>query len=319
MPVRHGYTPAMNLRALRYFVAIAELNSFSAASRLLHVAQPALSRQIRKLESDLGVLLFRRTARGLVLSEGGRQLLTDGRRILELVEEASARVRENAPGARENVSVAITPSVSLMLTAPLLTNVERCQPSVSLSIIESMVGNGSEWLSWIQERQLNIAIMYDVERMSELRSETVAFEELCLIGKSGRRRSNGPVTFKSLARYPLVLPTRKHPLCQIVDRAAEESGVALHIAAECNSVLEVKWMAVSGEAYTILAPCAVWEELRHKQIFAAQIVKPTMQRRVNIISLPGSLRSPAVRLIEEEIKTTVRQLIESATWDATQA
>lgn len=306
----------MNLRSLRYFVTIAELGSVSGASRLLHVAQPALSRQVRNLEADLGVSLFRRTARGVVLSESGRQLLTDGRRILELIEEATARVRENAPDDRERVSVAITPSVSMILTAPLLSNVERRTPSVSLSIVESNVGNGSEWLNWIYERQLNIAVMYDVDRMSELRSETIAFEELCLVGQFGRRRSKTAVSLKSLARYPLVLPTRKHPLRQIVDRAAREAGITLQIAAECNSVLEVKWMVMSGEVYSILSPCAVWEERRRKQIFAAQIVTPILQRRVNIICLPASLRSPAVRSVTDEIKLTIRQLIESAAWDA---
>jgi LysR family nitrogen assimilation transcriptional regulator len=309
----------MNLRSLHYFVAIADLGSFSAASRLLHVAQPALSRQIRNLENDLGVSLFQRTARGLLLSDSGRQLMTDGRRILELVEEATQRVRENAPDARERVSVAITPSISMILTAPLLTNVEHHKPSISLSIIESMTGNGSEWLSWIHERHLNIAVMYDVERMSELRSETIAFEELCLVGKFGRRRAKTPISFRSLAKYPLVLPTRKHPLRQIVDRAAREAGVTILIAAECNSILEVKWRVVSGEAYSILSPSAVWEEQRRKQMFVAPIVKPTLRRKVNILSLPAPLRSAAVRSVTDEIKATVHQLIESKMWNASQA
>lgn len=309
----------MNLRSLRYFVAIAELGSFSAASRLLRVAQPALSRQIRNLETDLGVTLFRRTTRGLLLSESGSQLVADGRRILEMVEEATARIKASSSEPRERVSVAITSSASVILTAPLLKNVESRKPSISLSIVESMAGNGSEWLSWIQERQLDIAVMYDIERISELRSETIAFEELCLVGKHGRRKPSQSIPVKSLGRYPLVLPTRKHPLRRIVDKAASEAGIALQIVAECNSVLEVKWMAMSGDAYSILAPCAVWEERRRKQLFAAQIVKPTLQRKVNIICLPASFRSSAVRSTADEIKATIRELIESGTWDASLA
>lgn len=306
----------MNLRSLRYFVAIAELGSFSAASRLLNVAQPALSRQIRNLESGLGVSLFRRSTRGLLLSDSGVQLLADGRRILELVEETTSRVKVSAVEARERVSVAITPSVSMILSGPLLKNVERRRPSISLSIIESMAGNGSEWLSWIHERHLDIAVMYDIERMADLRSENIALEDLYFVGKSSGRQANDKITFRSLARYPLVLPTRRHPLRQIIDKAASEAGLELQVAAERNSVLDVKWMVVSGEAYSILTPCAVWEERRRKQIFAAQITKPTLRRKINIISLPASLRSSAVRSIAHEIEATIKQLIEGETWDA---
>ena len=294
MPDRHGYDSAMNLRSLHYFVAIAELGSLSAASRLLNIAQPALSRQIRNLEGDLGVSLFQRTARGVVLSESGSQLLDDGREILEMVAQTRARVQQKEPDRRERVSVAITPSVSMILTAPMLTNVERRKSSVALSIVESMTGNGSEWLSWIQERQLNIAIMYDIDELRGARSETVAFEDLHLVGKYRRRWAKG-VELKSLAKYPLVLPTRKHPLRKIVDRAARDAGVKLQIAAECNSVLEVKWMVMSGEAYSVLAPCAIWEELRHKHLFSAPIVGPTLRRKLNIICLPSALQSPGVR------------------------
>jgi LysR family nitrogen assimilation transcriptional regulator len=306
----------MEFRALRYFVAIAEVGSFSSASRLLHVAQPALSRQIRNLERELGVSLFRRTARGLLLSESGMQLLGDGRQILEAVEQATARIRQDAAGAREQVSVAITPSVSMILTAPLVGNVERRVPSISLSVVESMAGNGSEWLSWIRDQHLDLAVMYDVEKLAELRSETILVEELRLVGKFARRRMGPQVPFEALTQYPLVLPSRIHPLRQIMDRAAQRAGIELQIVEESNSMLEVTSMIRRGKLYSILSPCAVGEERRHKELFAARIVKPSLPRRLNILSLPGSLRSPAVRAIMDEIKATTRQLVEAGSWDA---
>lgn len=305
----------MDLRALRYFVAIAEMGSFSSASRLLHVAQPALSRQIRNLERELGVALFQRTARGLLLSESGTQLFGDGRQILEAVEQATARVRQGAAGVKEHVAVAITPSVSMILTAPLLKNVDHHAPSVSLSTVESMVGNGSEWLNWVRERHLDLAVMYDIEKSSELRSETILVEELHLVGKMTTRRAARQVPFESLAKYPLVLPSRIHPLRQIVDRAAQRMGVELQIAEESNSLLEVRTMVRRGKVFSILSPCAIWEERQHKELFAVRIVKPSLPRRLNIISLPGSLRSPAVRSIVDEIKATTRHLVDAADWD----
>lgn len=305
----------MELRALRYFVAIAELGSFSSASRMLHVAQPALSRQIRNLERELGVPLFHRTARGLLLSEGGAQLLDDGRHILDSVEQATARVRQNGASKREHVSVAITPSASMILTVPLFENVEHSKPSISLNVVESTVGNGAEWLDWIRERHLDLAIMYDVAKPPELRSESILTEELCLVGKSGRQ-IGAQVGFDTLGQYPLVLPTSIHPLRQIVDRAALRAGVSLRIVEESNSVPEVKWMVRQGKVFSILAPCAVWQERRHKQLFASRIVRPSLPRQLNIIGLPASLRSPSVRSIVQEIKATMHQLVNAGNWNA---
>jgi LysR family nitrogen assimilation transcriptional regulator len=306
----------MDLRALRYFVAIAEMGSFSSASRLLHVAQPALSRQIRNLERELGISLCERTARGLLLSESGTQLLGDGRQILDAVDQATARVRRGASEVKAHVALGITPSVSMVLTAPLLTNVQKRLPSISLSAVESMVGNGSEWLDWVRDKHLDFALMYDVERPSVLRSETLLIEELHLVGKPTRRPTGRQVAFESLGQYPLVLPSRIHPLRQIVDRAAQRTGTKLHIAEESNSILEVKTMVRRGKVYSILSPCAVWEERQHKELFASRIVKPSLPRRLNILSLPGALRSPAVRSVDSEIRATIRQLVDDAHWDA---
>src|SRR5215210_4018571 len=84
----------MTLQQLRYFLAAADRGSFSAAAEQLHMAQPSLSDQIRKLEAELGVALFARTGRRLALTEAGRMLRPHAERTLAAVEEASNSVRE---------------------------------------------------------------------------------------------------------------------------------------------------------------------------------------------------------------------------------
>src|SRR5579862_6654591 len=109
------YAHRMELRTLRYFVRIAEEGSISAASRQLRVAQPALTRHIRNLEKELGVSLFERTTRGLLLSDAARQLLADGRQILAHLEHAKSRAQSFAPVIEGSITVGITPSVSIIL------------------------------------------------------------------------------------------------------------------------------------------------------------------------------------------------------------
>src|SRR5262249_49090673 len=84
----------MELRHLRYFVAVAEMENVSrAATQKLHVAQPSLSRQIRDLEDEVGVPLFKRTARSVRLTDAGRAFLDEARAILKHTEDAVAKVR----------------------------------------------------------------------------------------------------------------------------------------------------------------------------------------------------------------------------------
>jgi DNA-binding transcriptional LysR family regulator len=99
-------------------------------------------------------------------------------------------------------------------------------------------------------------------------------------------------------------------------RAVQRAGIELQIAEESNSMLEVKRMIQRGKLYSILSPCAVWVERQHKELFALRIVKPSLPRRLNIIGLPGSLRSPAARATIDEIKATIRELVEVGSWDA---
>src|SRR5258708_16144382 len=88
----------MELRHLRYFVAVGEEQHYGRAARRLRVAQPALSRQIQDLEEDLGFKLFERLSRGVKLSEAGKLFLEDARRILQEVNEAAVRASSVASG-----------------------------------------------------------------------------------------------------------------------------------------------------------------------------------------------------------------------------
>src|SRR5262250_1924450 len=102
----------MELRHLRYFVAVGEEQHYGRASERLHVAQPALSRQIQDLEEELGVKLFDRLARGVKISVAGASFLDDARRILQQVNEASSRAVRVARGQSGILRVGFTESAS---------------------------------------------------------------------------------------------------------------------------------------------------------------------------------------------------------------
>src|SRR5512147_715057 len=137
----------MNLTQLRYFVRVAEMGSFSKAAIELDVAQPALSRQVRLLETDLHVNLLQRTGRGVLLTEPGKRLFDHAVAILQLV----ARAREDVSASRDKASgrivVGLPPSMGRLLTLPLVDAFESEMPRARLAIVEGLSAHIVEWIS----------------------------------------------------------------------------------------------------------------------------------------------------------------------------
>src|SRR3974377_542890 len=110
----------MELRHLRYFVAAAEAENVSKAALRLHVSQPALSRQIRDLEGELGFPLFERSAKSVRLTEAGRSFLRAARAFLERGEEAVRAARAIATGSRAELHIGYAPSPTVRIMPPIL-------------------------------------------------------------------------------------------------------------------------------------------------------------------------------------------------------
>jgi DNA-binding transcriptional LysR family regulator len=102
----------MELRHLRYFVAVGDEQHYGRAAKQLHVAQPALSRQIQDLEEEMGVKLFDRLGRGVKISTAGKSFLEDARRILQQVTEATAQAKRVASGQSGTLRVGFVESIS---------------------------------------------------------------------------------------------------------------------------------------------------------------------------------------------------------------
>src|SRR5213596_538543 len=111
---------AMELRHLRYFIGVAEEENVSRAALKLHLSQPALSRQIRDLEEELGFALFARGANSIRLTDGGKAVLIGARAVLQRAEEAVNRARTIAAGGRGELHVGYTPSPTARILPGIL-------------------------------------------------------------------------------------------------------------------------------------------------------------------------------------------------------
>lgn len=179
----------MELRHLRYFVAVAELLNFTRAAAKLNVAQPGLSRQIRDLEDELGVRLFERSSRFVGLTEAGKTFASEARSVLQRAELAAQTVRAFATGDRGEIHLGYAPSpVVELLPKALQAFAEQC-PGVLITLHDLSI---EEMLLGLRAGRLNAAL-------------TV---------QSSPKRMRG-VVFEGLRTYPVCVAThRKHPLAQ---------------------------------------------------------------------------------------------------------
>lgn len=228
--------PGMDLRQLATFVHVAELGSFTRAARVLQVAQPALSRQVRALEIELRQNLFARTGRGVTLTEAGQRLLAHGRGILQQVERAQQDLEDHRGAPVGHVALGLPPSVSRLVTAPVVEAFRERFPKATLTVVE---GLSAYVLEWLVLGRVDLAVVYQAPPDPAIELQPVARELLHLVGPRPGRSAppiGPPVTLAELTTLDLVIPSRPHSLRMLLETALATAGLKPRIAAEIESV-----------------------------------------------------------------------------------
>src|SRR5438034_3031537 len=199
----------MELRHLRYFVAVAEAENVSRAALKLHVSQPALSRQIRDLEDELGFLLLERSARSVRLTDAGRAFLSEARAVLQRVEDAVQVARVIATGGSGELHVGYAPSLTARILPQTLRAFQAELPNVRVRLHDFST---EEMLAGLREGKLQIAFVVRLTpaMLRGLRFEELARDSICLAVApkhplAGRRAVN----LEEVAREPLITYSRK--------------------------------------------------------------------------------------------------------------
>lgn len=151
------YVSGMDLRRLRYFVAVTEERSISRAARRLHMAQPPLSAQLRSLERDLGVSLFTRHRRGVELTEAGTELAHHARRLLGDVEAVTEAVRGVGRGASGRLALAFLPALATTVLPDLL---RRLREDLAAVVLDLFQGERDEVTQRVAGRRADAGLVY---------------------------------------------------------------------------------------------------------------------------------------------------------------
>jgi DNA-binding transcriptional LysR family regulator len=199
----------MELRHLRYFIAVAEKENVSRAALKLHVSQPALSRQVRDLEDELGFPLLQRSAKSVRLTEAGRVFLIEARAVVQRVADGVAAARAVATGGRGEIHVGYAPSLTARILPPALRAFQAELPGMRVKLHDLAT---EEMLTGLRDGKLQLALLAkpDPARLRELRFQELARDSvrvaLSLKHPLARRRS---VTLAVVAREPLIIYSRQ--------------------------------------------------------------------------------------------------------------
>ena len=194
----------MELRHLRYFVAVAEELSFTRAAARLRVAQPALSVQIRQLEAELGVELFDRSRRTISITEAGALMLAESRRLLGLLDNAVELVRRTGRGVTGRLAIGFVPSASNAALPPLLRRFGETHPDVAVHLREMAPG---DLIRRLHEGDLDVCFIY-LPFADPSVDQAVVTREAFVVALPAKHRlaAECVVDVRELASEPFVIP-----------------------------------------------------------------------------------------------------------------
>lgn len=200
----------MDLRHLRYFVAVAEEENIGRAAARLHISQPPLTRQIQQLEEELGVTLFTRTPRGMTLTQAGELFLDEARNIRALVEQATERTQRAGQGKLGRIDVAIFGSAILDAIPKLLLAFRNRHPDVKV-VLHTMTK--AEQIEALRQRRISVGFNRMLAPLEDLETRQVTTEKLLLAVRADHPLARlESIPFAELQHHPLVLfPTGARP------------------------------------------------------------------------------------------------------------
>jgi LysR family nitrogen assimilation transcriptional regulator len=303
----------MDFKQLQTFLAIAECGSATKAAQLLNIVQPAISRQMRLLEEDLGTPLFNRERSGMELTEAGRALLERARRVMRELEEARAEVQPASGVVSGFVNVGMPSSTCELLAGELVATIKRRHPQIRMRLHS---GYGGPLQMAIQSGELEVALVNDPKPSPLMEARFILNEQLFLVGPPRCGLSpDVPQPLSALKGRPMVMPSGpQHAMRTTVEHACALENIELDIVAEVNAMDMQKSLVRHGVGWTVLPSAGVSSDLSDGNLAAAPLGGPNLQRHI-ALCLPTTRRSsPATRCVTSALMDLIQVIVRHGRW-----
>jgi len=297
---------AMDFRALRYFIYVAEARSFSKAAVQLGIAQPALSRQIQKLENELGLELILRAGRQLELTEAGLLLLERSHSLIRQVAQTADDVRAHGARIRGTLTIGISPTVSEAVGPGIVRECAARYPEVRLTFVE---GVSAFIFKRLIDQELTLCLMHNPPRHQGIDIEPLYAEPMYLVGPGRGAAGHPPVKDGMLFdRLPLILPNRTHGLRMLLERAVAEQRSRFEVAVQVDGYTTTKAFVAAGLGYTVLPLSSVRQDVEREQLSAVRLRKPKLSWTLSLAYRKDQRNAHAVMALRDIFASQVKAM-----------
>jgi LysR family transcriptional activator of glutamate synthase operon len=282
----------MDLRQLRYLVALADERHFTRAAEREHIAQPALSQQIRRLEEEVGVALVERTTRRVSITEAGELLVARGRRILSELSAAEAELQALRGMLTGHVSVGAMHTMGPVDVSLALAIFHERHPGVELTVREQ---SSEELAEMLRDDVLDLAYLSVTERVEShgLGLHQLMSEELVVILPSSHRLSTrSGIKIGELAGEQFISYREGSRLRELLNRAAREADFDPHVMLESNESGRIRRLVHRGMGVAILPRSDT--ERAGAEVAVVALEEPALTRDITLAWRQGRRQPPAV-------------------------
>jgi LysR family nitrogen assimilation transcriptional regulator len=299
----------MDIRQLRYFVGIVQAGSLSRAADQLHVAQSAVSHHLNSLESELDRQLLTRGPKGIMLTDAGAVLYQHAEAILRHLESAKQAVTTAAlNGPSGHVSVGFPTTLATILGYELLQRIRSVYPQILLYLTN---GNGALLRERLVNGRIDIAVLFADQPERGLAVDPLLLEELFYVTTDP---DTSPIRIADAAQRPLVVTGPGSGSHLAVQEAFKKHGLTFKSVCEIEALSTLRRAIASGIGNAILPWSALYDgdrtiALNYRRFADAKLVRP-----VALCLSEVGQHSPAIEAVARTLKSLVRELVESGTW-----
>jgi LysR family transcriptional regulator, nitrogen assimilation regulatory protein len=296
----------MQINDLRLFLEVAEQGSFTKVAIQRNTVQSHISRQISELEQNCGNLLFKRTGRGVVLTEFGIHVQQQVKGWLKGTDELFANLKQTSRIPMGEVKIGLLPSAAHPLMTEIYKRLNYEYPKIKLNIRE---GQGSELDAMLDTGSVDMAILFRYQKPSGTDETLLSTANTYLVsGSCNAITSSKSIEFKHLEGLQLVLPRQPSHWRSIIDETAKSKGFSLIAEVEADSLrLQKEILATNPNIFALLGPFSINEELRTGKLKATKIVSPDLKRYVTLAHPKQGSLTQACKVVSQLIKETVAE------------
>ena len=289
----------MNLRYVKYFLAVAEHQGFTKAAAALYVSQPALSQQVKLLEESLGVQLFDRSGRNTRLTDAGEVYLQYVQSAFKMLDEGKRAIHDVENLSRGSLRIAVTPTFTSYLIGPLIAEFYSSYPQITLHIQEI---SQEKIEALLLNDEIDIGIAFEAGVSNEIESIALLNENLAVVmSKQHPLAKRSTLTFSDLTQEVLILLNSSFATRKQIDHAFREVGLYPNIQMETSSISAILEIIQRIPLATIL-PAAISN--KNNNLVSIALATQQIERTAVLMQRKGGWKTSASRMfvkIAEEL------------------